>query len=88
MFSALSINRTRYLLCAVLFTSILAGVSGSAQQLGPKEIIQRSAEVNQRDWGAAPGYDYFQRERNGDETKTYEVIMLAGPRYERLGQTS
>jgi hypothetical protein len=68
----------------VLFASVLAGVSGSAQQLGPTEIIRRSAEVNRRDWDAAPDYDYFQRERDGENTKTSEVIMLAGSRYYRL----
>lgn len=84
MAAALSIGPTRHLLFAVLFASVLAGISGSAQQLGPKEIIQRSAEVNRRDWDAAPDYDYFQRERDGEKVKTYEEIMLAGSRYERL----
>jgi len=84
MLSVLSISPTRHVLFALLFASALAGISGSAQQLGPKEIIQRSIEVNRGDWDAAPGYDYFQRERDGDKIKTYEEIMLAGSRYERL----
>jgi hypothetical protein len=84
MLSALSIGPTHRLLFAVLFASFLAGISGSAQELGPKEIIQRSAEVNRRDWDAAPDYDYFLRERDGEKIKTYEEIMLAGSRYERL----
>lgn len=37
MLSALSIGRTRQLLYVVLSASVLAGVSGSAQELGPKE---------------------------------------------------
>src|SRR5258708_4914065 len=69
---------------AVLFASVLAGISGSTQQLDPTEIIQRSAEINRRDWDAAPTYDYFQRERDGEKIKTSEVIMLAGSRYYRL----
>jgi hypothetical protein len=81
MLSGLSI---RHVLCIVLFVSVLDGISGSAQQLGPIEIIQRSSEVNQRDWDAAPNYDYFQRERDGEKTKTYDVTMLAGSRYSRL----
>jgi hypothetical protein len=84
MFSALSIGRTRHLLFALLLAPILADTSGSAQELGAKEIIQRSVEVNRKDWDAAPGYDYFQRERDDEKTKTYEEIMLAGSRYERL----
>ena len=84
MLSALSIGWTRQLLYVVLSASVLAGVSGWAQELGPKEIIERSAEVNRRDWDAAPGYDYFQRERKDERIKTYEEIMLVGSRYERL----
>ncbi len=84
MLSAISMGPNRQLLCAVLFASFLAGISGSAQELGAKEIIQRSVEVNRRDWDLAPGYDYIQRERDGEKTKTYEEIMLAGSRYERL----
>jgi hypothetical protein len=84
MTTALSIGRTRYLLCAGLFASVLAGGEGWAQQLGAKEIIQRSVEVNRRDWDLSPGYDFSQRERDGEKTKTYEEIMLAGSRYERL----
>jgi len=68
----------------VLFASFLAGISGSAQELGAKEIIQRSVEVNRSDWDLAPGYDYTQRERDGENSKTYEEIMIAGSRYERL----
>jgi hypothetical protein len=84
MLSAISIGSIRQLLYAVLFASFLAGISGSAQELGAKEIIQRSVEVNRRDWDLAPGYDYTQRERDGEKIKTYEEIMLAGSRYERL----
>lgn len=84
MLPGLAIEPIRRLLFAVLFAFVLAAISGSAQQLGPKEIIQRSAEVNRKDWDAAPGYDYFQRERDGEKIKTYEEIMLGGSRYERL----
>ena len=84
MLTPISIGRTCRLLCTLLFASVLVGILGSAQQLGPKEIIQRSIEVNRRDWDAAPSYDYVQRERDGDKSKTYERIMLAGSRYERL----
>src|SRR5258708_30087661 len=84
MLSALSTGPTRHLPFAVLFASVLAGISGSTQQLDPTEIIQRSAEINRRDWDAAPTYDYFQRERDGEKIKTSEVIMLAGSRYYRL----
>ncbi len=84
MSTALSIGRTRYLLCAGLFASVLAGGEGWAQQFGANEIIKRSVEVNRRDWDLSPGYDFSQRVRDGEKTKTYEEIMLAGSRYERL----
>jgi hypothetical protein len=84
MFAALAVGRTRHLLLAGLFASVLAGISGSAQELGAKEIIQRSVEVNRSDWDLAPGYDYTQRERDGENSKTYDEVMLAGSRYERL----
>jgi hypothetical protein len=84
MSSTSSIGSRNRLQCAVLLASLLAGVSGLAQQLSPQEIIQRSAEANRRDWDQAPAYDYFQRERDGQQTKTSEVIMLAGSRYDRL----
>jgi hypothetical protein len=84
MLSILSIGPTRHLLFAVLFASVLTGISGSAQELGAKEIIQRSVEVNRRDWDFAPGYDYSQRERDGETIKTYQELMIAGSRYDRL----
>lgn len=84
MLTTVSIGPTRHLRSAVLFLFVLVGISGSAQQPGPKEIIQRSVEVNRSDWDAAPSYDYFQRERENGQTKTSEVIMLAGSRYYRL----
>ena len=54
MLSALSIGPTRQLLCAVLFASLLGGISGAAQELGAKEIIQRSVEVNRKRLGSRP----------------------------------
>ena len=74
----------RHLFWAALLSSVLLGISAPAQELSPEEIIRRSVEVNQRDWREASGYDYFQRERLGKGTKTYEIIMLDGSRYSRL----
>ncbi len=47
-------------------------------------IIQRSAEANNRDWTAAPGFDNSERDRNKHGDKTYAVTMLYGSPYERL----
>jgi hypothetical protein len=84
MRKAFFIGPIRHLLVAMLFVSALAVISGSAQELGAKEIIQRSLDVNRKDWDAAPGYDYSQRDREGKKIRTTEQIMLAGSRYARL----
>ena len=47
-------------------------------------IIQRSSEANERDWAAVPQFDDFERDRNKDGDKTYDVTMLSGSPYERL----
>jgi len=47
-------------------------------------IVQKSVEANRRDWNAAPQYDYEERDRDGQGTKTYEVTTVLGSPYERL----
>jgi len=70
-------------MCAVVFASTLA-MARIEPKLSPQEIIQLSSEVNQKDWDAASEYDYFERKRDGENTKTYNVTMLEGSRYSRL----
>ena len=83
MFTALTISWARVSLGVAVFASTLA-VSSAMQDLTAKEIVQRSAEVNQRDWDAASGYGYFERRRDGEKTKTYDITMVDGSRYARL----
>jgi hypothetical protein len=47
-------------------------------------IIQRSVEANNRDWDAAPQFDYTERDQGPDGSKTHAVTMLYGSSYERL----
>jgi len=47
-------------------------------------IIQKSVEANDRDWNADPRFDYFERDRGPDGTKTYDVTNVLGTPYERL----
>ena len=47
-------------------------------------IIQRSVAANERDWQAAPAYNYFERDHTRDNTKTYFVTMINGSPYRRL----
>jgi len=41
-------------------------------------------EANERDWQAAPKYNYFERDQIGAGTKTYQVLMILGSPYHRL----
>jgi hypothetical protein len=47
-------------------------------------IIQRSVQANQRDWQAAPQYDYMERDQTGKGTRTDQVSMILGTPYRRL----
>ena len=83
MFTTLTISWLRLSVCAAVCASTPA-ISATMQELTAKQIVQRSAEVNLRDWDAASGFDYFERRRDGEKTKTYDITMLAGSRYARL----
>jgi len=75
-----------------LILSVLLGLCAWAQAVSAEdrstpsaaEIIQRSVQANQADWAQEPQYDYFERDRTGTHTKTYQVTMLAGSPYSRL----
>ena len=47
-------------------------------------IVQRSVEANQRDWEAAPQFEYTEQDCHRDGQKTYEELMILGSPYERL----
>jgi len=48
-------------------------------------IVQRSAEVNDKDWEAIPQYDNSERSAQPDgSTRTYEVMMILGSDYHHL----
>lgn len=47
-------------------------------------IIEHSAEANERDWAAVSEFDDSERDRNKDGDKTYAVTMLYGSPYESL----
>jgi len=57
---------------------------GAALAPDTAEIIQRSAEANNRDWAAAPKYSYVERDRTGHGSKTYRVSMILGSPYREL----
>jgi hypothetical protein len=65
---------------------MLVGVSmgASAPNVNVAAIIQRSVEANGRDWQAAPRYNYFERDRTGGGTRTYQVLMIFGSTCQKL----
>jgi len=70
-----------------LFALLTAGIL-SARKRGEepdvKTIIQRSVAASEKDFQAAPQYNYKERDRTGSETKTNAVTILEGSPYERL----
>ena len=47
-------------------------------------IIQRSVAATKADWQAASDYDYRERDRDANGTKTWDVMMIDGSPYQRL----
>jgi hypothetical protein len=56
----------------------------NAAGVDPSVIIQRSVEANQRDWAAAPQFNYCAKKKTDNGTRTYEELMIEGSRYEHL----
>jgi hypothetical protein len=50
----------------------------------PSVVIQHSVEANQRDWAAAPEFNYCAKKKTDDGSRTYEELMIQGSRYEHL----
>ena len=72
------IGRRAFLLAAI------ATREATAAQPDVATIVQRSVAANERDWEAAPQYDYFERDRLEHGTKTYRVHMILGSQYNEL----
>ncbi|HXR75964.1 MAG TPA: hypothetical protein VN737_08320 [Bryobacteraceae bacterium] len=69
--------------CALLS---LALVPMTALCVSPdvQTIIQKSVEANERDFKAAPYFNYREEDRDGPNSKTYQVYMIDGSPYQRL----
>lgn len=57
---------------------------GLAREPDVNTIIRRSVEANDRDFKAAPSYDYKEHDKTAAGTKTYVVTMIDGSPYQRL----
>jgi hypothetical protein len=63
---------------------VFAGLVLAAEQPDVKTIIQRSVAANERDFQAAPQFNYKEKDRVGKEIKNYQVTMIDGSPYQRL----
>ncbi len=64
--------------------SVLAPGIAFAQQSSVQAIIEKSVAANKVDFEAAPDFNYKERDREGKESKTYQVTMIDGTPYQRL----
>ncbi len=49
-----------------------------------KTIIDRSVAANDKDFEAGPGFNYQEKDRDSNGTKTFQVTMIDGSPYQRL----
>lgn len=63
---------------------LLAAQCLGAQQPGVQEIISNSVAANQRDFDAAPHFNWKERDKTSTGSKTYQVTMIDGTPYYRL----
>lgn len=71
-----------YILSTVLALSLCSFAASEKPDV--ESIIRQSTEANDRDWSAVTKFDNYERDRNKDGDKTYDVTMLYGSPYERL----
>lgn len=75
---------------AIAFVLFLPCISWGTNPSPDKvqEIVQRSVSNTTADWNAAPQYDFTERDIVGQQgkrqTKSYQVIMIAGSPYNKL----
>jgi hypothetical protein len=68
---------------SVFLSGLMPGLLFSAAP-DANSIMQRSAEVLQMDWEAAPTYDYFERDQGNHGSRTWQVLMIQGSPFRRL----
>ena len=55
-----------------------------AQEPDAQTIIEKSVEANKKDFDAAPDYNHKELDRNGKQSKLYQITMVDGTPYQRL----
>jgi len=82
--SEFSIAKLRIMRAWLAALLIAASMWGAGPKADVALIIQRSVAANKRDWLAAPGYNYLERDRTPSGTRTYQVLMILGSPYQKL----
>lgn len=76
------ICKLRHQPLTIIFLLVLICTAFAQQDVAT--IVKKSVDANDRDWKADPQYDYNERDRDAQGTKTYEVTDVLGSPYERL----
>jgi hypothetical protein len=73
------------LVVALLIVELAGPASGAPpRHVEVDAIIQRSVTANQRDFAAAPNFNFKERDRAGNSTKTFQTTIIDGSPYQRL----
>jgi hypothetical protein len=67
-----------------LFSLALAPMAAQNAPPNVQTIIQKSVEANDKNFKAAPLFNYCEEDRDGPNSKTYQVYMIDGSPYQRL----
>jgi hypothetical protein len=65
-------------------TLSVATLWGARPRPDVKDIIQRSVAANDKDFEAAPQFNYKEKDYDGKSSKTFQVTMIDGSPYQRL----
>jgi hypothetical protein len=69
---------------AVLFLTIFGLSALLHGALDVNSIVQKSVVANNRDWEAAPQFNFSETDQVDGGTKTFEISMILGSPYQRL----
>jgi hypothetical protein len=73
-----------YQISCVLLLSLQLPGGAPTSPVDLRDLVARSVAANEHDYKAAPSYSYKEREREGQNSRTFEVTMIAGSPYRRL----
>jgi hypothetical protein len=68
----------------ILVLPAIALCATTAKQPDVKTIIDRSVAANDKDFEAAPRFNYKEKDRESNSTKTFQVTIIDGSPYNRL----